>query len=288
VSLRGSNVLVAYVASPHNGYLQLFRQYSGGRLYILGRDFLGDFKSLTRHLPGNDPDDARRMIDALGIFRQVEVLTRQNLPEVQALSQIAMPDEDVSRQFAAQYFLQQTIEFDGRWKLRWDWGATTFNKRPEVDEEISYEALDRELMLQAQIHAHRSPDWWRQIGALLVRDGRALLVAFNTHVPSEQTAYVLGDPRSNFDPGQHIDASVALHAEAGIIATAARRGIKTEGCDMFVSTFPCPPCAASVAESGIRRLFYVSGYSLIHGADALKAKDIKLVRVEMEKVPEPA
>jgi dCMP deaminase len=108
-----------------------------------------------------------------------------------------------------------------------------------------------------------------------------LLGAFNQHVPSEQSAYLYGDPRSNFEAGQCIDMSGALHAEAGLIAEAARRGISTEGCDLFVTVFPCPPCAFLWAYSGIKHLYYVDGYSLIAGAETLQAKDVEIIRVEM-------
>jgi dCMP deaminase len=122
----------------------------------------------------------------------------------------------------------------------------------------------------------------------LVRDGKTLLVTFNTHLPTDQTAYLLGDPRSNFEAGQHIDASLALHSEVSLLAEAAKRGVATLGCDMYVTTFPCPPCAAAIARSGIRRLFYAGGYSLVMGAEALRANGVKLIRVAMQNEPVPA
>ena len=127
--------------------------------------------------------------------------------------------------------------------------------------------------------AERSPDWWRQVGAVLARDGKIILTAYNTHLPSEQMAYVCGDPRSNFNAGEHIDASLAIHAEIAILAEAARRGIITEGCDLYVTTFPCPPCANAWANAGIKRLFYRGGYSLVAGAEALRSRGVELFTV---------
>lgn len=286
--MKPESVLVAYVASPHEGYLQFFRSYHGGRLYILGEEFTEQFTSLTRHLPGNKPDDAHRMIKSLGIFSEVSVLTHENLAEVKKHSQLVMPDEDVSHAFAKKYFAGQKVRFDGRWRLRWDWKTTTHKKDPRADQTITSSALHRELMGRAFEAADRSPDWWRQIGALLARGGKSLLVAFNTHLPSEQMAYLCGDPRSNFDPGEHIDASLALHAEMGIITEAARRGISTTGCDMYTTTFPCPPCANALANSGIRRLYYAQGYSLVAGADSLRRCGVEIVRVDMQSALAPA
>ncbi len=277
---RDDTVLIAYVASPHAGYLKLFREYEGNTLYVLGDEFIKEFPSLVRNLPGVTPKEARRMIRSLGIFRDVHVLTSMELDAVRQ-SQIVMPDEEVSRSFAKKFLPGITVAFDGRWRLRWDWGAVHANRRPEGERIISIEEFDRELMHCASDVASRSPDWWRQIGALLVQDGDILLAAFNQHVPSEQSAYLYGDPRSNFEPGQRIDVSGALHAEAAIVAEAARRGFSMEGCDLYVTTFPCPPCAYLSAFTGIKRLFYVDGYSLVAGAETLQTKDVEIIHVEM-------
>ena len=269
--------LVAYVASPHAGYLKLFRKYPGAVLYVLGPEFISEFPSLTRHLPGNEPEEARVMIEALGIFREVKVLR----PGMQGglVGLITMPDEDVSHAFASKYLPDADISFDGEWRLRWDWAAVAAPQASTSDELVSEDELDQNLLGRATASSLRSPDWWRQVGALLARDGNAILTAYNTHLPSEQSNYLLGDPRSNFGPGENIDISAALHAEIGVLTEAARRGISTEGCDLYVTTFPCPPCAYAVANAGIKRLFYADGYSLIAGRDALASRGVKIIRV---------
>ncbi|MFH1178215.1 MAG: deaminase, partial [bacterium] len=165
------------------------------------------------------------------------------------------------------------------WRLRWDWGATQKKQRPKDEGTISVEEFDRDIMHMAFHFATRSPDWWRQVGAVLTNGRGIILSAFNRHVPSEQSEYCYGDPRSNFEQGENIDISGALHAEMGIIAEAARRGFSMEGCDIYVTTFPCPPCAYAIAHTGIKRLFYANGYSLVAGAEVLQAKGVEIIRV---------
>lgn len=278
----GNNTnLVAYVPSPHAGYLKFFRAYEGSTLYVLGDEFTQQFQSLVRNLPAVRPEEARKMIQTLGIFANVDVLTSKDL-EIVRRQHIVMPDEDVSHALTEEYFPNSSVRFDGRWRLRWDWKTTHQNRRPEGEHVVSTKELDRELMRSAFEVANRSPDWWRQIGALLAdEEGGALLAACNQHVPHEQSAYLMGDPRSNFEPGQCIELSNAAHAEMVILATAAARGIKTHGCSLYVSTFPCPPCAYPWAFSGIKRLYYADGYSLVAGAETLEAKDVEIIRVEM-------
>jgi dCMP deaminase len=277
-----NSALIAYVPTPHAGYLKLFRTHAESVLYILGDEFIQNYPSLVRHLPGVTPEESRKMVRALGIFSDVRILDSENLEAVRSSgADVIMPDEDVSHAFADRYLGAMSVTFDGSWRLRWDWGSVQKARRPEGERTVSANELDRILMRQAFDKAGRSPDWWRQIGALLVKEGEVLLVAFNQHMPSEQSAYCYGDPRSNFEMGKCIDMSVGAHAERRIVAAAARRGIATEGCDMYVTTFPCPPCAYECSETGIKRLFYAEGYSLVAGAEALEAKDVEIVRVEM-------
>lgn len=274
------DVLVAYVPTPHAGYLKFFRAYARSILYVLGKDFIRQFPSLVRHLPGAEPEEVQAMVRALGIFPDVRILTPESLETIRPL-RIVMPDEDVSHALAEKHLADASVTFDGSWRLRWDWGSVQKSRRPEGERVITSDELHRSLAHRALKLADRSPDWWRQVGALLVRDGEVLLAAFNRHVPSEQSAYCYGDPRSQFEAGRSIEVSDAMHAEMGLAAEALQRGICTEGCDVFVSTFPCPPCAYPWAHSGIKRLFYIDGYSLVSAAETLDAKDVEIVRVDI-------
>ena len=278
-SSNKDTAVIAYVASPHAGYLKLFRKYEGAWLYILGRDLQGEFPELVRHLPGVGADEASTMISALGIFHDVRILWPSNIPMAKRFKKIVMPDEVVARALTQKYFADVEVTFDDSWKLRWDWGTASANKRPEGEVTISRLEFDQRMMCDAILEARKSSDWWRQIGAVLVKDVKILFTAYNQHLPSEQSAYVEGDPRSSFAPGERIDVSLALHAEMNIIAQAARAGVSTEGCDLYVTTFPCPPCANACASIGLKRLYYYEGYSLVAGAESLRSRGVEIIRV---------
>lgn len=51
----------------------------------------------------------------------------------------------------------------------------------------------------------------------------------------------------------------ANHAEANVIAFCARNGTAIEGCDLYVTHFPCSACARLIIQSGIKRVWYRSG-----------------------------
>lgn len=284
---RSDRALVAFVPSPHRGYLELFRKYEGSSLFVLGDEFIREFPSLVRFLPAARPQDVSTMVWHLGIFKSVNVLGSDGLERIRRMD-VVMPDEDVSHAFAEKHLGGVPVAFDGSWRLRWDWGQTVKERRPEGEALVTSDELHRNLLYACQIEAAKSPDWWRQIGALFARDGKILtkdgipLIAHNEHMPHEQSLYLLGDPRSSLEPpGSRLDIAANNHAERKITAMAARLGICTEGADLYVSCFPCPPCAHEQSETGIKRLFYGEGYSLITGADALRSKGIEIIRVDM-------
>ena len=284
-STKPNKVLIAYVPVPHAGYLKLFRAFADSQLYVLGKEFIREFKPLTRHLPGVTPTESKKMIQSLGIFSKVHILTQATLKNIRH-ARIIMPDEDVAHALAEKYLSGTRVEFATDWRLRWDWGATQLKRKPENETKVSFEEFDRSMMALAYGQSKKSPDWWRQIGAVLQQKRQSfgnprVLYAYNRHVPNDQIAYCYGDPRSNFEPGQCIDASVALHAEAGVIAEAARLGVCLEGASLWVTTFPCPPCAYLCAYSGIQRLYYAEGYALVAGAEVLQSKAVEIIRVEM-------
>jgi dCMP deaminase len=90
----------------------------------------------------------------------------------------------------------------------------------------------------------------------------------------------VGDPRGNFYKGVHLELSTATHAEAALIARAAREGMVTDGATMYVTDFPCPPCAKLVAGAGVTKLIFREGYAVLDGRDVLEAAGVEIVRVE--------
>jgi dCMP deaminase len=49
---------------------------------------------------------------------------------------------------------------------------------------------------------------------------------------------------------------------------------------MYVTDFPCPPCAKLIAVAGVERLYFREGYAVLDGQDVLAAAGVDLVRVD--------
>jgi dCMP deaminase len=45
-----------------------------------------------------------------------------------------------------------------------------------------------------------------------------------------------------------------IHSEANSIVQAAKYGVKTDGCTMYVTLFPCANCAGLIVNAGIKKL----------------------------------
>lgn len=272
---------VAYVPVLHEGYRRFFESKEGEKeLYIFGPEITKEFSWLAKEIRQLDPVLMQKAIVALGIFKKVIILDAARAEELNTANHIIiLPDEDISRDLAEKYFPKAQKEFSPIF-LRWDKHNSIAEKPVLSSDKITTEEFHRTVLKQTEAESGKSSDHWRHVGAAIVKDGEVILVDHNHHVPSDHTPYVHGDPRNNFHKGDHIEISTAIHAEAALIAEAARKGIPLEGADMYVTVFPCPPCAKLIAHSGIKILYCGGGYGVLDGEEVLNAAGVKILFVE--------
>lgn len=275
-----SPAIFAYVPVLHQGYLNFFSQHAEAETLLLpDRTLLHQYRPLVKDLRALPPDQMKIMIEALGLFKQVLVCSAETLSEWNKENiDIIAPDEDICHQLIEKYLSQVNTTYDPVF-LRWD--AIRSAKVVDVhpDAQISSDEVDQLFMSMAHRQAERSPDWWRQVGGVIVKDGTIIIEAYNRHLPQENQHYANGDPRANYQSGQNIEFSTSLHTEANIVAQAARNGISLAGTSLYCTTFPCPVCAKLVAASGIAKVYYAGGYAVVDGEDVLKGAGVELIRV---------
>lgn len=276
--------VVSYVPALHQGYLDFFEKHPGN-ISLLGRDFLQEAPRLERDIRAVDPIVMRRALGSLSIADSVEVLTYDNIEDfVGRAEAVLMPDEDINHQFAETYLPSLPIRFESAF-LRWDWQASTAEYNLTPDTIITQAEFDLQMMNLAREEADKSPDWWRQVGGVVIREDRILFKAYNAPYPDpDYDVNTFGDPRSNFEAGEQIEASKVLHCELNIIAQAAHEGVSLEGAHIYVTTFPCPVCARAIAASGIEKVYFKEGYSKLDAADVLGRTGVELVRVIEKEV----
>jgi dCMP deaminase len=235
---------------------------------------------LQKEIRELDPVLMKQAVETLGFFRTISVLDGSGARALDTVAaELVLPDEDVSHELAQRYFPKAKVLFDQIF-LRWDKHNAQKEKESVPDKKITRDEFARRLMAALGEEAARSSDIWRHVAAAVVKDGEVVLIRHNEHQPSQHSPYVHGDPRSNFHRGDRMELSTALHAEAGLVAEAARKGIPLEGADMYVTVYPCPVCARLVAFSGVKNLYVGGGNPVLDAEDVLKNKGVTIAFVE--------
>jgi dCMP deaminase len=254
---------------------------------LLGSGFGDLYPVLRKEIRALAPETAARYLE--GRFPSVRVVEPDTLPAALVGDVLVLPDEELLRSIASTMELPPTVAWPTivweRTFLRWDRSWSLAGRPAGFDGEVSTSELDRTLLGRATTEAGLSSDWWRQVGALAARDGVVLGVTHNEHRPTEYAPYVNGDPRNDFSRGVHLELSTAIHAEAALIARAARDGLPLNGADLYVSTFPCPGCARLVAEAGFARCYFAGPYAVLDGEDVLRAGGVRLIWVSTGELP---
>lgn len=272
-----NNAIVAYVPALHAGYLSFFNRHAGASIFVLGKGAIDAFPRLNRDLRALAPHEAVVALRALGF--SADVLEPDEGHKLEKYDLVVLPDEDVSRDFAEKYLAGRDVSLKSVF-LRWD--GVISNKQNEIsaDRRITSDVLHQELMRKALRESQNSPDWWRQIGAVLVKEGEVIAAAHTFHPPSDLILDILGTPRITVDFGERPDLYITLHSEAGLIAKAAREGISLKGASIYTTTYPCVNCSYLIASSGITRLYYAQGYSNLNGEEVMKNAGVEIVQVE--------
>jgi len=276
-------VLLAYVPVLHEGYLRWFRSHTEACfLFLVPPSLLGTERWIAKEIRALSISDVLRSLQGFRDIPETLVLTTLDLPILREKNPtIVIPNDSDMRRFASEHLNGVTIQWEDVF-LRWDRRRVEGESAINVDSVVSEDCV-RVFMERAYGEASRSPDFWIHVGAVAVRDNTVLLSAYNTHLPSEHTVYVAGDPRAFYTRGIRTDLSCADHAERVLIGRAARDGLSLNGADLYITTFPCPSCAYQIVDAGFRSVCFSEGYSLLDAELILKQAGVCIVRIVSEK-----
>lgn len=99
----------------------------------------------------------------------------------------------------------------------------------------------------------------KQVGAVIVKDGRILSTGYNG-TPAGYTNCC--DHWNGKYTKEHHDWSKTyeIHAEMNALIWAAREGISIKNATIYVTLEPCSDCSKNLIASGIKRIVYDRGY----------------------------
>ena len=121
----------------------------------------------------------------------------------------------------------------------------------------------------------------KQVGAVIVKDGRILSTGYNGTPAGYTNCCTHWDDEYTKD---HHDWSKTyeIHAEMNAIIWAARKGISIEGATIYVTLEPCSECSKNLIASGIVRIVYEKAYE--HTNSDIVSKFLKDNNVIIEQI----
>lgn len=164
---------------------------------------------------------------------------------------------------------------------------------------------DKTFIEIAEKFAEHSTCVKRKVGAVLVKDLRILSTGYNG-TPSgfcncnevfkyrdEKTGkinlntgvvYVNNFQLNARDFITHHDFAerYEIHAEQNCLSFAAKNGVSTDGCTLYVTTAPCVHCAKVIIASGIKEVVYKEIYKNDLGLELLKEVGVEVTCLEKD------
>ncbi len=272
--------LVIFCPAIHRGYVEFLNAHKSeiGEVYLIDPEFA---RALGTNPPLNAlPHEYARSFFASFGFPTAMILEEKNVGDLNG-KELLFANDDISRALSEKYLAGEKIERANIF-LRWDRGSVHAEMPLGVDAVSGEE--DKSFMEQAYNEAQNSSDWWRQVGCVIVKDGKVILKSYNKGMPGDHTPLVDGQVRDYMKAGETPEFANFIHAEQLAIARAAKEGISLKGADMYITHFPCPVCAKSVAYSGIGRLYFSEGSSVVDAKSVLEAFGVKLFFVHPPKL----
>lgn len=278
--VRGG-VLILDVPVIHQGYLEFLKKQKGVKtLYLLGEDLRKSLE-IPKEIRAVDAATTAVMLSSLDFPFDIKILGLDEMAKLPK-DRIYTARDSVSKKLKEKYFPKARVSEDTIF-LRWDESNVTSTRPALVDEE-THDPSHIKMMKRARELADSSSDWWRRVGVVVVRDGKVLVEAYNQALPTDHKPYIDGNPRDFIQAGTLAFLVSTVHAEQAALAKAAGQGIKLEGADLYLNSFPCPPCATSMALAGIKRCFASSGNAYLDTAEVLKSTGIKTIFVNEKQV----
>lgn len=100
----------------------------------------------------------------------------------------------------------------------------------------------------------------KQVGALIVKDGRIISTGYN----GTPAGYINCNEHWNNElirDKHHIWAQkYEIHAEMNAILYAAKTGMNVDGATVYCSLEPCGECSKNLIQAGIKRIVYEVSY----------------------------
>ncbi len=273
-------VLIINIPVVHKGFLDFLKvnKKNISEIFIMDSKLVEKMSDLKTDIAAIDFKNCERILNFLG-FKKISSINQVNIKKLDG-KPVMMINDQVSRAIKEYYLKNSKI----LWKnvfLRWDRNSVLAEH--SLNEKVSSKIEDRQMMTAAYKEADKSTDWWRRVGAVLVKKDKVVLRGHNRGIPNDYTPYQVGNIRDYVKAGERQELSPTIHAEQLVIAKAAQGGISLKGAKIYITHFPCPVCAKLIMFSGIKKCYFSEGASNLDGERMLKFAGVDLFLVNYKK-----
>lgn len=122
--------------------------------------------------------------------------------------------------------------------------------------------------------AKRSKCEKKQVGAIIVKDGRIISSGYNGTPKGYPNCNEIKKEDHRAWQFEH-----EIHAEMNAIIWSARNGVSIDGATLISTTGPCVQCAKHIANSGIKEVYYFESYSP-SGVDFMRECGLRVEGIE--------
>lgn len=275
----------------HKGYIDFFNK-------ILKKEKKAHFylgfldKKIIKEMTKFEPDirkipvsDSKKIIEKFLLIKRSFVLNKTNFSKsIKNINpkKIIILKGDKSETFAKDYLnndrYKKIIQY---YDIRLKWQNEKVAEFKKENSRLSKKELKthQKFMGKALKQAENSKCWWRQVGTVLVKNGKIVLESFNKMMPTDDECYKIGCIRDEIPPGKIPEICSVAHSELIIISTAALEGISLKNTTIYITHFPCPACSKLLALSGIKKLVYSRGSAVFDGERVMKSRGIDIIKI---------
>ena len=112
----------------------------------------------------------------------------------------------------------------------------------------------------ATLIATRSTCPSRAVGCVIIDIETKHVISTGYNGSPRGTAHC-GESCVSRESGKSWEKCRAVHAELNAILNAAKNGVSTDGCRMYLSTTPCVFCSRTLINAGVKEVYAMSKYS---------------------------
>ena len=153
-------------------------------------------------------------------------------------------------------------------------------------EKMKRPTWDEYFMEMAELTAKRSTCMRRSVGAVIVKDKRAIATGYNGAPKGIRHCEDRGGclrQKLGVPSGQRHELCMALHAEQNAIIQAAKLGVSIDGATLYCTHQPCSVCAKMIINAGIQRVVYQEGYPDDFSLTIFKEAGVRLEQYKKEE-----